>query len=261
MTTWVLLRGLMREARHWGEFPRLFKNALGAQHVVTLDLPGNGSLHAQTSATSVTEMADYCHTQLHQQGYEPPYCLLALSLGGMIAVAWSELYPAELERMVLINISLAPYNPFHQRLRPATYPALIRHLLFGTADQREKLILRLTSRLKFHSVHRQAILEQWAAYARECPVTRANILRQLRAAAGYRVAPATPSVPVLLLASQQDRLVDVKSSLTLAQLWHCSIRLHPTAGHDLPLDDGDWVIRQVREWKGRWLMSELMPGV
>ena len=57
MTTWVLLRGLMREARHWGEFPMQFQNAMGAQHVVTLDFPGNGRLHAQTSATSVAEMA------------------------------------------------------------------------------------------------------------------------------------------------------------------------------------------------------------
>jgi len=32
MTTWVLLRGLMREARHWGEFPMLFQNAMSAQH-------------------------------------------------------------------------------------------------------------------------------------------------------------------------------------------------------------------------------------
>lgn len=250
MTTWVLLRGLMRESRHWGEFPVLFKNAVGAQNVVTLDLPGNGKLHAQASSTSVAEMANYCHTQLQQLGYAPPYSLLALSLGGMVAVAWSELFSAELERMVLINTSLAPYNPFYQRLRPTNYPALIRFLLFGSAVKRESLILKLTSRLKSHSENRQAILEQWAAYTRECPITRANILRQLLAAASYRVAPAAPSVPILLLASQQDRLVDVKSSLTLAQLWHCTIRLHPTAGHDLPLDDGDWVTQQVKEWLG-----------
>jgi hypothetical protein len=26
------------------------------------------------------------------------------------------------------------------------------------------------------------------------------------------------------------------------------LALHPTAGHDLPLDDGDWVARVVRLW-------------
>jgi pimeloyl-ACP methyl ester carboxylesterase len=248
MTTWVLLRGLMLESRHWGEFPALFQNTLGAQYVVALDFPGNGSLHEQTSTTSVAEMANYCHAQLRQLGHVPPYCVLALSLGAMVAVAWNELYPDEIEKMVLINTSLAPYSPFYHRLRPANYPALIRHLLFGTADRRESLILRLTSTLKNHSEHKQTIVDQWTSYAREYPVTLANALRQLWAAASYRAKPSAPSVSVLLLAGQQDDLVNVKCSIALAQHWRCTIRMHPTAGHDLPLDDGDWVTREVREW-------------
>lgn len=247
MTTWVLLRGLMREVRHWGEFPTVFQNAMGAQHVAALDFPGNGSLHAQTSATSVAEMANYSRTQLKQLGYAPPYRVLALSLGAMVAVAWSELYPAELEKMVLINTSMAPYNPFYHRLRPTNYPALIRLLLYRSAVQRERLILRLTS-TQSDTARQQAILEQWIAYARECPITRANIMRQLQAALCYRAAPTMPPTPVLLLAGLQDQLVNVKCSLSLAKDWRCVIRLHPTAGHDLPLDDGVWVTQQVREW-------------
>jgi len=249
MTTWVLLRGLMREARHWGEFPALFKNTVGAQQVAAPDLPGNGRMYAQSSPTSVAEMAQYCRAQLGQQGYAPPYSLFGLSLGGMVATAWSECYPAELERLVLINTSMAPYNPFYRRLRPKNYPALIRRLLFGSAAQRESLILRLTSNLKSRE-EQQAILQLWTSYSRECPVTYANILRQLLAAANYRAASAAPSAPVLLLASRQDALVDAQCSISLAQHWHCGIRLHPTAGHDLPLDDGEWVMRQVREWMG-----------
>lgn len=248
MTTWVLLRGLMREARHWGDFSLQFQHALGKDHhIATLDFPGNGSLHAQASATSVAAMADYCRTQLKQMGYTPPYRVLALSLGAIVAVAWSELHPDEIERMVLINTSLAPYSPFYHRLRPANYPALTRAMLLSSAAQRENLILRLTSNIKNQSEHKQSILNQWIAYANEYPVARANILRQLKAARCYRATTA-PSVPVLLLAGQQDQLVNVKSSLTLAQRWHCDIRLHPTAGHDLPLDDGVWVTQQVQEW-------------
>lgn len=246
MTSWVLLRGLMRESRHWGEFPLLFQNAMDGQHVVALDFPGNGSLHAQTSASSVADMVSYVRSHLKQLGYAPPYSLLALSLGAMVAVAWSEQYPEELEKMVLINTSLAPYNPFYHRLRPKNYPALSL-LLYGSAAQRESLILKLTS-TRSRTENLQAILEQWIAYAKECPVTRANILRQLKAAFIYRAAPITPLVPVLLLAGQQDQLVNVKCSLRLAQQWDCAIHLHPTAGHDLPLDDGDWVIQQVKEW-------------
>ena len=248
MTTWVLLRGLMREARHWGEFPLQFQNGVDAGNVVTLDFPGNGSLHAQTSPDSVSEMANHCRTQLKQLGYEPPYRVLALSLGAMVAVEWSRQYPAEVERMVLINTSLAPYNPFYHRLRPGNYPTLFRFLISGSVVQREKLILRLTSTLERGALHRAQLLEQWASYARSCPVTRANILRQLRAAVFYRDAPAKPETPVLLLAGQKDRLVNMKCSLALAMKWDCAIKTHPTAGHDLPLDDGFWVTQQVTEW-------------
>jgi pimeloyl-ACP methyl ester carboxylesterase len=247
MTTWVLLRGLMRETRHWGEFSTLFQNGVGEQHVVALDFPGNGRLNAQASFTSVAEMASHARTQLKQLGYAPPYRVLALSLGAMVAVAWSELYPAELEKMVLINTSLAPYNPFYHRLRPTNYPALIRSLISDSAAQRENLILRLTSTQS--SGRRQEILKLWLVYAREYPVARANILRQLQAALCYRAASTAPLVPVLLLAALHDQLVNVKCSLTLAQHWRCAVRIHPTAGHDLPLDAGVWVIEKINEWQ------------
>ena len=246
MSTWVLLRGLMRESRHWGQFPVLFQKAMDGQAVVTLDFPGNGCLHAQTSATCVADMVDHARTQLKQLGYVPPYHLLAISLGAMVAVAWSERYPAELEKMVLINTSLAPYNPFYHRLRPGNYLALTR-LFYCCTTRRESLILKLTS-TRSRAENLKPILAQWIAYADECPITRANILRQLKAALTYRASPNTPPIPVLLLAGQQDQLVNVKCSLTLAQRWGCAIKLHPTAGHDLPLDDGVWVTHQVKDW-------------
>jgi pimeloyl-ACP methyl ester carboxylesterase len=248
MTTWVLLRGLMRESRHWGEFPLVFQSGTGAPNVVTLDFPGNGSLHAQASPDNVTEMAEHCRAQLKKLGYAPPYRVLALSLGAMVAVEWSARHPVEIEKLVLINTSLAPYNPFYHRLRPANYPALIGFQLNSSAARHERLILRLTSRLSRTPQEESALLQQWISFADECPVSRTNILHQLRAAMTYRAAPTAPPVPVLLLAAPQDQLVNVKCSLKLAQRWDCAIRLHPTAGHDIPLDDGLWVTKQVKDW-------------
>ena len=40
---WVLLRGLTREAGHWGSFPNQLRKALGGTPVLTLDLPGAGT--------------------------------------------------------------------------------------------------------------------------------------------------------------------------------------------------------------------------
>jgi pimeloyl-ACP methyl ester carboxylesterase len=246
VSTWVLLRGLMRESRHWGEFPLLFQYVMAEQNIVTIDFPGNGRLYKQHSANNMEEMVSHCRTQLCQLGYAPPYRVLALSLGAMAAVAWSERYPTEIEKLVLINTSLGPVNPFYHRLRPKNYPALSM-LLLGSSTQRESLILKLTS-MRSRTEKMGTVLQQWINYADECPITRSNILRQLHAAFTYRMSLTMPQVPLLLLASEHDQLVSVQCTLKLAQHWGCAIRLHPTAGHDLPLDDGVWVADQVKEW-------------
>ncbi|MFZ6748732.1 alpha/beta fold hydrolase [Undibacterium sp. Ren11W] len=245
-TTWVLLRGLMREKRHWGEFAGQFQTALGAP-VVCLDFSGNGSLHARRSSSSVAAMRQELREQLQQLGHAPPYRVLALSLGAMVAVDWATQFPNEVEKLVLINTSLAPYNPFYQRLRPQNYPALLQFLCAGSLAQREALILRLTSQ-QSGTTRAAAILEQWLSYAKLCTITRSNILRQLYAAIRYRAAPVAPAVPLLLLGGQHDQLVNVQCSITLAQRWLCPLKLHPSASHDIPLDDAAWVIQQIRMW-------------
>ena len=51
--SWVFLRGLMRESRHWGEFPDQFRAALPHADIVTPDLPGNGAKRHLRSPLSV----------------------------------------------------------------------------------------------------------------------------------------------------------------------------------------------------------------
>ena len=64
MSTWLLLRGLTREAGHWGEFPRRLGERLPEARVVALDLPGNGRLFRQPSPLRVEAMAEACRTEL-----------------------------------------------------------------------------------------------------------------------------------------------------------------------------------------------------
>lgn len=244
--TWVLLRGLMREQRHWGEFPATLASALPDARIITPDLPGNGERHLLDSATRVTEMVEFCRQDLSARGLEPPYRLLALSLGGMVAVEWASKYPQEIASCVLINTSMRPYSPFYRRLRWQNYPVLLRQLLFGTHASQEALILRLTSRR--HGTGHSALLGQWLQYQHQYPVSRRNVLRQLLSAARFRAPAVQPSVPLLILAGAQDRLVDPGCSRTLARAWQTAIEIHPAAGHDLPLDQPDWVAQAVAQW-------------
>jgi pimeloyl-ACP methyl ester carboxylesterase len=242
--TWVLLRGLTRERRHWGDFPDVFARAIAAANVVALDLPGNGALHGQRSPPSVEAMAEQARAQLRERGIAPPVHVLAMSLGAMVATAWAVAAPQEIAAAVLINTSLRPFSPWHQRLRPANYGALLRLPAQPDASKRERIVLALTSRGPADA----ALLQAWASYRRECPVSPANALRQLWAAARYRAPPTNPFARVLLLDSLGDGLVDARCTRALAEQWACEQREHPWAGHDTPLDDAGWVAQQVREW-------------
>ena len=111
--TWVLLRGLTREARHWGGFAQQLAAALPAAEtapVVALDLPGNGAFHREASPRSVRGMTDFARAQLLARGLPPPYHLLAMSLGAMVAADWARQYPGEVLRLVLVNTSMRPHG-------------------------------------------------------------------------------------------------------------------------------------------------------
>lgn len=247
MSTWVLLRGLVREQRHWGGFPALLAAALPGARVLVLDLAGNGARHRETSPTRVAAMVEDVRASLRAQGVAGPCSVLALSLGGMVAVEWGARYPEEVAQLVLVNTSMRPFSPFYRRLRWRNYGAIARQLLFGDAAAMERLVLRLTSNAPADA----ALLARWTGYQREYPVTRANALRQLLAAARYRAPPSAPAVArVLVVAGDGDRLVDTACSRALAAAWDLECAVHPGAGHDLPLDDGAWLAACVRRWAG-----------
>ncbi|WP_300756910.1 alpha/beta hydrolase [Janthinobacterium sp.] len=248
MATWILLRGLMREQRHWGIFPAQLALALPNSTIITPDLPGNGQRHGMDSVTNVLEMVEFLRQDLQAQKLKPPYHVLALSLGGMVAVEWASRYPQEVVRCVLINTSMRPYNPFYQRLRWQNYPALLRQLLFGNPDSQEALILRLTS--SRYRDGNPALLADWRRFQQQYPVSQRNALRQLLSAARYRAPTSRPTMPVLIMAGAQDRLVDHRCSQQLARAWLADCLIHREAGHDLPLDQGDWVAQSVARWVG-----------
>ena len=241
MKTWILLRGLTRESGHWGGFVAQFQAAQPASQVIALDLPGNGGLHRQRSPADVEAMVAHCRAALAQRQITGPVHILAMSLGAMVAVAWAVAYPQEVAAQVLLNTSLRPFSPFYQRLRPHNYALLLRlALLGGSAERWERSILRITS----NGDHTE-VLPRWIALRQQRPVSRANAVRQLLAAARYQAPTHPPPVPTLLLASAQDQLVSVACSRSLAQHWQCALQVHPTAGHDLPLDAGAWVVQQI----------------
>jgi len=243
MTRWVLLRGLAREAGHWGTLPRLLARRAGGD-VLTPDLPGNGLRWRERSPTRV---ADYVEELRSQVGGGEPAWFVAMSLGGMVALEWARLAPHEIAGCVLVNTSAGRGSAPWRRLRPANYAPLLRLPLPGLpAVERERRILAITSsKPQAHG----GLLAAWVALAAAHPVSAGNAARQLWAAATYRGPASAPRVPLLLLASERDGLVHASCSDRLARRWDAPLRKHPWAGHDLPLDDPAWVVEQVAQWR------------
>jgi pimeloyl-ACP methyl ester carboxylesterase len=172
--------------------------------------------------------------------------IVAISLGGMLAVDWATSFSREVNSLVLINSSNAQFSPFYKRLNWRIYPHLLSAVWSTTSIERQTKILQLTS--SFPLKHQQ-VLDSWLKWAEQCPVSLKNAYLQLKAAAGFR-APNKPQQAMLILNSRRDKLVDASCSKELARRWQADFKQHPTAGHDLPLDAPLWTVKQIQQWLG-----------
>jgi pimeloyl-ACP methyl ester carboxylesterase len=245
-STCVLLRGLARGSGHWDSFPDVLQARLPGVKVLCLDLPGNGELHRERSPSDVAAMTEHLRGQLQARGGVGPVLLLALSLGAMVAIDWAQRYPGEVSGAVLINTSLRRFSPPWQRLQPEAAWSLLGLLLRPHPPWlREQTVLRLTTRLLGPA---PTLLQHWTRLAELAPITRANVARQLWAALRFAPPLGAPPVPLLLLVGGGDQLAHPACSRALAEHWQLPLRLHPQAGHDLPLDAPMWVAQQVHDW-------------
>ncbi len=236
----VLLRGLLREQRHWGDFPKNLQARFPEAIIRTLDIPGNGRLNKQRSPTCISEMTDALRRQLPDQA---EINLIALSMGGMIALDWMNRFPLEVKTAVLINSSIRGVSPIVQRLRWQRFPTVFK-MVFQSPEQMEQTILRLTSNLHHDDPD---VLIRWRQWQRQNPVSKKNAFRQLLAAAKFTIR-TRPMHPVLIIGSKKDELVDYRCSLMLHQKWGTDYCQHDTAGHDLSLDDPQWLSQVIEQW-------------
>lgn len=248
--TWVLLRGLVREQRHWGNFPDVLQSTFPDDEIKLFDFPGNGKRNTEKSAATITGMTDEVRSSLSNHLSGQPVYIIALSMGAMVAVEWMNQHPEECAAAVLISTSLRGLNPFYHRLLPANYPTILKSLIF-TEDikQKENRILQMVSNITASDPAKsEAIVSHWIDYAKQYPVSAINGLRQLIAAMRFQVPAQQPDVPILVLGSQADHMVSPECSATLARYWHLPIETHATAGHDIPLDDAEWVCEKIIRW-------------
>ena len=240
---WFFLRGLTREAAHWGSFLESFRDRFSPVTLQCIDLPGCGEHFRLQSPLTVGQIAEAVRKEASSTAAEGNF-IFAISLGAMVAVEWASRYPDDVSGIVLVSPSLGRGSPLHHRLSLMAIPYLASALLVSDIERRERLILEITSQREWDD----SVLEELVTIQQRHPVRRETALRQLLAAARYRGPQSRPRPPILVLNSLGDRLVNPACGRYLHQAWGVPLKTHPVAGHDIPLDDPRWVVDFVHEW-------------
>ncbi len=245
---WLLLRGLARERRHWYDFPSCFKERLGVKRVELLDVAGVGTECARAPRPSAQWLARDLARRV--EALEPPdsgaWSVLGVSLGGMLALELCRLMPKQVLHAIVINASSRISFP-HQRMRPRAASALARIALLPPGTGREEAVLALTAHLS--TAARRAHAERAASFARDAPMRSWAVTCQLVAA--LRFTPPRPRdvrARLLFLCSRRDALVAPSCSWALAARYSAECQEHPWAGHDLALDDPNWLMARVSQF-------------
>jgi alpha-beta hydrolase superfamily lysophospholipase len=243
---WLFLKGLARGQVHWDRQAEALSAALPEARVFFLDLPGVGEAVARPAPATVAAITADLRTRWVELAAENdgPWAILAISLGGMLAMQWMTDFPGDFQRAVVIVSSAANVSPPWKRLMPATMPGFLRALVSSDIEKRERLVLGTITN---DEAHFEPLVAKFIALAPTCPLPAHATLRQLLAASLWR-APASLPIPTLFLGSDADRMVHPSCTQELAERFAAPHEMHPTAGHEIPLDDPDWVATTIRAY-------------
>lgn len=238
----LLLRGLGREAGHWGEFYELLNKSNTFERVIALDLPGTGSEWQRNGLWRMDAIVEDLRSRIE---LEQPTVVCAISFGAMVAMRWTELYSEDFAAAVLINTSDARLSKPWQRLKPKALKEFMLIAKEKNTESKERRVLALTSYKT--TDENSEIVSEWIDIAKERPVKLRTLLSQFSVAGKFK-APKEMNIPSLFFVSEADQIVHADCGRRLAEEYHSSVVVHPTAGHDMPLDDPKLVVENMTEF-------------
>jgi pimeloyl-ACP methyl ester carboxylesterase len=158
----------------------------------------------------------------------------------MMALQWADLFPNELASIILINTSDGRLSSPHERLNLKNY----RKILKALRHMRDPISfeLNLIEMIAQNLKNKEEVAK---TFAKATPTTLANLTRQLMAASTFRLPKKRPDVPALILAGREDAFVNPVCTKRIAKEFDLPVEWHPTAGHDIPLENPDWVNEKI----------------
>jgi len=240
MKNLLLIRGLSREKRHWGEFPDFIESHLDVK-VHTIDNLGVGEFYKEKAPTTIERNVDFLQEQFEEIYTKNPgeWYLLGISLGGMFVTEWAQRINP-FKKVFVINSSFKNLSPLFKRISPRALRLMSKSLLLNNQRQ-EEIIYDLTSYRSATSEHAYFKKFEWIGYREKFPMSRENFLRQLASAASYRLHKK-PKNTMVILAAKNDELCHWTCGRDLANFCGAQFYLYEgLAGHDLPMDHPEFI--------------------
>jgi pimeloyl-[acyl-carrier protein] methyl ester esterase len=242
---WILVRGLSRQTKHWGPFPETLANTTG-DNVFTLELPGVGTKNDIPAKTSIRENVEHLRKELEglKKENSGDWGIIAVSLGGMIAMEWCSVYPEDFKHMVVLNSSAGNLSSPFKRLQPEAIKTIAGLFFKNDLEHRERKVLELTTNIVEIN---DDLVKRWSDINRERPISRESFLRQLFAGAKFRV-PKSVGPKALVVISKADKLCNPSCPMKLADHLSANSVFHETAGHDIALDAPNWLANEINKF-------------
>jgi pimeloyl-ACP methyl ester carboxylesterase len=229
----VLINGLCEQPESW------FRNVTFWRHYFDLHLPNllvydGPALHRRIDAgepVSVCYLVERLHEYLESFVQTPPFHLVAASLGGKIAVEYAHRYPEHVSRLVLLGPSGmgdVERLPVVEGVRRHDVQALIDSAFFEPRRADPGLLDYYT---------RQFTSRRW----------QKGLLRTIKGTMAHCVRDRLPGLPqpTLLVAGQNDRIVDPRQVAAAAQLLKQSHFVSiPHCGH-APQMERPWLVNRL----------------
>ena len=237
----VLLRGLIRSRFHWEQFPQQLQSAFPDHPILTPELAGNGERYREKTPFSVAAMVEDIRQQITDtRRNQQPVIIIAVSMGAMIASEWARRYPQEIDQLHLINTSFSNLSLPWQRMQAPAFFSLVSRLFDRQKLERE--IIRWT----INTDQGAELEKRWQHFAVTHPLSHRNAITQLLSASSYRGPLKAPLNNAFFYCSRHDQLVNSHCTRQIAHQWQKPLLIHQSAGHDLSMDDPQWLIHNIQ---------------
>ncbi len=249
----LFLRGLMQDPGSLKNFADRLRTHAPHLNVHTLDLPGVGSEYRRVSPLSITairiDLAKRFHERIAQKKWPiGPWMIAGAGIEAMVAVDWASAESDLFRKLILMNPSSADSSRLADRFRyRARFP-----MLFGLFGGDRPLAVRsylgaVSNRYRSNDQKSKTIENDLVHSRHDRPPSPLTAFRHLVSASHFELPVDRPKAPTVVFASRGDRIAKPECAVRVAERLGASPIYHPWSGHDLTIDDPEWLARNVAD--------------